>query len=194
MVTSRTLSNILTSSGFLAVIVCFFFNFLTISCSEQPVATVTGWTLVTGGKPDPVIPEWSKGLKNEDIAEFGQNGNAALTQSRRIPMQPAAAIPLLAAALGIIAVWGPRRLAACTCGVLAMSGLASLLYLRYTLSDFDRLIRTANSDLTPLSPEDLRFIRLFSVDWGGSFWAAVFLFGCILVYCIFNTLRKRTRA
>lgn len=194
MVTSRTLSNALTSSGFLAVIVCFFFNFMTISCSEQPMATVTGWTLVTGGKPDPVIPEWSKGLKNADIAEYGQNGNAALTQSRRIPMQPAAAIPLLAAALGIIAVWGPRKLSACTCGVLSACGIASLLYLRYTLSDFDRLILSANSDLTPLTPEDMRFIRLFSVDWGGGFWAAVILFTGILVYCIFNTVRKRTRS
>ncbi|PQA58617.1 hypothetical protein C5O19_02835 [Siphonobacter curvatus] len=191
MFSSQSVLKLFSSSGFLLVLLCFFFNFMTISCNDEPVAIISGWTLVKGGKPDPVIPKWTEGLSSADIEEFGQNGNAALTQSRRVPMQPAAAAVILCCALGLGVSWAPKRMA--PLGSLLLSGLSlvALGILHYHLSDFDTILDTASADLNPLNKEDLQFIRLFAIHWDWAYWLAVTLLALIFGNNLYHLLRKR---
>ncbi|MFT4033919.1 MAG: hypothetical protein QM669_16010 [Siphonobacter sp.] len=185
-----SLPKILTSSGFLLAILCFFFNFMTISCSEQPVATISGITLLMGGRPEAVSPEWSQQFDNPDAAESGQNGNAALTRSRPVPMQPIAAITVLLALLGIFATWGPGRLTRLSSIILSSSAIISLFALRYSLSDFKSLIEAEQADLPPLTKEDLQFINLFTIDWGMGYWGAIFFLFLVLIGNLWLLLTK----
>ncbi len=191
MFLAKSFPRLLNSSGFLLVITCFFFNFITISCNHEPVATIRGWTLVKGGKPEAVIPQWAEGLSNEDIREFGQNGNAALTQSRRIPMQPAATAIVLLCALGVMVSWAPSKIALYGTTVAAGLSILALGMLHYFLADFDRISHTATADLNPLSKEDLQFIRLFSIDWNWPYWLALSILILIFGHTVYQLLRKR---
>lgn len=192
MFLTKSLPRLFSSSGFLLVILCFFFNFMTISCNHEPVATITGWSLVKGGKPQAVVPKWAEGLSNEDIKEFGQNGNAALTQSRRIPMQPSAAVVVLLCVLGIGMSWAPAKISLYGNSIASGLSIILLLMLRHFLSDFDTIISTATVDLNPLSKEDLQFIRLFFISWNWPYWLALSILIAIFGNTVYQLLRKRT--
>src|SRR5437899_153211 len=70
--------------SFGAIVVCFFFTFVNISCQGQRVASLTGWQLATG-------------TEVEQPTMFGSK-----QEPKKVPAEALASIALLLAVVGLV--------------------------------------------------------------------------------------------
>ena len=147
----------------------FFLNFATIRCTERPIATLSGLTLVMGGHAEPVQQRYRDAT---DDAGLSENGNRKLLQSRQVPPQPWAVAAFVAAIVGLmLSLFGLRgglRLAT----VAGLAAVACLVVLRVSVHDLPTLDLRSGGELLNMPREDRQFLNLFDVHWEPGYYLA----------------------
>jgi xanthine/uracil permease len=121
----------ISPSLFLLVALCFFLPFVSFTCQEQKIATVTGMELVTGTK-----------IEKLQMQNMGsQQENSELLKQNRLDSEPLAIAAFTFAILGIVVSFFPRYSKILSI-ISAALGVLMLLFLRSSLGkqitgDFD---------------------------------------------------------
>jgi hypothetical protein len=114
---------------FLVIGLCFFLPFVSISCSGQDIATLSGVQLVTGAEVE-VDPAFVEQMEEA----FGAEGSDVPQETEETDPSIWAIVALAAAVIGVVAGFVTKgRTRAMASLVAALVGLAGLIGLRFDL-------------------------------------------------------------
>lgn len=151
---------------FAAAMLSFLFPFLTVSCQGQPLATVKGSTLVTGGSADLSV----------DPGMFGDDTSTG--EDTELPPHPIVVLAAMLAVGGLSVAFSSAKWAQYTAAAAAALGVSSLLAFRATMS--------ASADVRELQSSG------FQLSYGTGWWAALLSFGAAGLIGGYNLRRARS--
>lgn len=184
------ISRLLRPGLFVGCLLSFFLNFATVRCTQKPIASITGLTLVTGGHAQPVQERYRDSTDDGSISE---NGNLKMIHSRQVPPQPWAVAAFVAATVGLmLSLFGFRgslRLAT----VAGLVAVACLVVLRISVNDLPTLDLRSGGELLNMPREDRQFLNLFDVHWQPGYYLAAGLALLAAVTSAFGGVRTRVK-
>jgi hypothetical protein len=181
-------NGLVSPSLYVLAILFFFFTFCELSCSKQPIASLTGFELVTGSEINPFaesgmmgeLSKLSKELKEEKGADERDidSDEPALPNIKNgrenIPANPYAIVALLAAFVGLVFSFLKVRNASIFSGYAGVLGAIALFVMQITLSNE---VKKAGNGMA-----------IITVNFALAYWGALL---CMLCAGVLNILRGR---
>lgn len=182
-------NGMVSPSLFMLAILFFFFTFCELSCSKQPIASLTGFELVTGSEINPFaesgmlgeLSKLSKELKDDNNEERDIDSDepaipSIKEDSQNIPPNPYAIAALIAAFVGLLFSFLKVKNAAIFSGYAGVLGAVALFVMQIVLSNE---VKKAGNGMA-----------IITVNFALAYWAALF---CLLGAGILNILRGRAQ-
>jgi hypothetical protein len=183
-------NGMVSPSLYVLAILFFFFTFCELSCSKQPIASLTGFELVTGSEINPFaesgmigeLSKLSKELKEEKGEEERDIDSDAPALpnikegSQNIPANPYAIAALIAALVGLLFSFLKVKNATIFSGYAGVLGAIALFVMQITLSNE---VKKAGNGMA-----------IITVNFALAYWSALF---CLLGGGILNILRGRAQ-
>jgi hypothetical protein len=182
-------NGLVSPSLYVLAILFFFFTFCELSCSKQPIASLTGFELVTGSEINPFaesgmlgeLSKLSKELKDDNNEERDIDSDEPAIPnikegSQNIPPNPYAIAALIAAFVGLLFSFLKVKNAAIFSGYAGVLGAVALFVMQII---FSNEVKKAGNGMA-----------IITVNFALAYWAALF---CLLGAGILNILRGRAQ-